>query len=138
MMKFCMLLTTLTLSACSTSISNSGPASAVPDNALHKVWQVLQINQTPPPTKLSVEFRRDGSFSTHGGCNRLFTGYTQNGNRLKFDSAMSTLMACAADSRLMETDDLAGEAVQHTRSYRIQNNRLELLDENGHVLLQAE
>lgn len=137
-MKFCLLLITLTLSACSTSVSNSGPASAVSDNALYKVWQVLQINQAPPPTNLSVEFRRDGSFSTHGGCNRLFTGYTQNGSRLKFDSAMSTLRACAADSRLMETDGLAGEAVQHTRSYRIQNNRLELLDENGHVLLQAE
>lgn len=125
------LFTALALSACAAS-----DADSVSGTALHKVWQVSRINQAVPPAAMSLEFRRDGSLSAYGGCNYLLAPYTLNGHNLKFGSAESTLRAC--ETGLMEADDQVGSALDRTRRYRIQNNRLELLDESGEVLLLAE
>lgn len=130
-MKRYFLFTALALSACVASDTDS-----VSEPVLHKVWQVSRINQAAPPAAVSFEFRRDGSFSTYGGCNHLIAPYTLNGHNLTFGNAESTLRAC--ENRPMEADDLVGTVVQQTRRYRIQNDRLELLDESGAVLLQAE
>lgn len=137
-MKRYIILTAFALNACAASVSGGDSTAAnASDNTLHKVWQVRQISQISPPSELSIEFHRNGSFSTHGGCNHLVAHYTLNGNTLKFGKAMSTLIACA-DNRLMKTDNLVDSAVKQTRLYRIQNNHLELLDGQDNILLLAE
>ena len=130
-MKRYFLFTAFALNACVAS-----DADSISEPVLHKVWQVNLINQSAPPAAVSFEFRRDGSFSAYGGCNYLLAPYTLNGHNLKFGNAESTLRAC--ETELMKADDQVGSALERTRRYRIQNDRLELLDESGAVLLQAE
>jgi uncharacterized lipoprotein YbaY/heat shock protein HslJ len=70
-----------------------------------------------------------------GGCNRIAGGYTLAGDRLTFGRTAGTMMACV-DS--MEQERAFLDALSTVARWRIDVQRLELLDERGEVLLRFE
>lgn len=66
-----------------------------------------------------------------GGCNRLMGGYELAGQRLKFAGAGRTMMACASG---MATEDALVKALDATRGWNINGNRLSLRDGEGHTV----
>ena len=71
----------------------------------------------------------------YAGCNNFFGGYTRKGQSLSFDPIGSTRMACGEPQDTMEMRYL--KALSVTRSWRIRNSRLLLLD-NDRVLARFE
>jgi len=70
-----------------------------------------------------------------GGCNRLAGGYTLAGDRITFGRLAGTMMACA-DGMTQERDFL--DALAAVARWRIDGQRLELVDERGDVLVRFE
>jgi len=70
-----------------------------------------------------------------GGCNRIAGGYTLAGDRLTFGRTAGTMMACV-DS--MEQERAFLDALSTVARWRVDGQRLELLDERGEVLLRFE
>lgn len=76
----------------------------------------------------------DGRFGGSAGCNRLLGGYRTDGGSLTMSSQMaSTMMACAPE--LMEQERAVVDAISRASRYRIEGERLEILDADGSVLL---
>jgi heat shock protein HslJ len=73
--------------------------------------------------------------SGSGGCNRLSGGYTLAGDRLTFGRTAGTMMACV-DSMELERGFLDMLAV--VARWRIDGQRLELIDSRGDVLARFE
>ena len=63
-----------------------------------------------------------------GGCNRLMGGYGLQGNTVDFSKIASTQMACVEG---MEQETAFFQVLQGTRTWKIQGDTLELLDESG-------
>lgn len=63
----------------------------------------------------------------HAGCNRLMGGYTLTGEQVRFTSVATTRMYC--EHMAVETALL--QALGATRRWRIQDDRLVLLDAQG-------
>ena len=70
-----------------------------------------------------------------GGCNRLAGGYTLAGERITFGRVAGTMMACPQG---MEQERLFLEALSMVARWRIEGQRLELVDARGEVLLRFE
>ena len=73
--------------------------------------------------------------SGSGGCNRLSGGYTLAGDRLTFGRTAGTMMACV-DSMEMERAFL--DTLSVVARWRIDGQRLELIDSRGDVLARFE
>jgi heat shock protein HslJ len=67
------------------------------------------------------------------GCNRMFGGYSLNGEVLKFDQMGATKMACVEDDR-MQLEGRFFEILSQAARWRITNSALELLDDGGKSL----
>jgi len=70
-----------------------------------------------------------------GGCNRFFSNYKLDGDKLSFGMAGSTMMACPAG---MDTEHKFLGVLPKVKSWRITGQRLELLDAGGHIVAQFE
>jgi copper homeostasis protein (lipoprotein) len=68
-----------------------------------------------------------------GGCNRIVGGYKLDGDRLTFGRAAATLMACPQG---MEQERAFLDTLSSAARWRIDGQRMELLDEAGVVLAQ--
>ena len=68
------------------------------------------------------------------GCNRLVGGYSTDGSKLRIDPDMATtMMACPPP--LMEQDRAVSEAIGQAASYRIDGDRLTILNASGETVL---
>ena len=70
-----------------------------------------------------------------GGCNRLAGGYTLAGERITFGRTAGTMMACAEG---MEQERAFLDALAVVARWRVDGQRLELIDERGDVLARFE
>jgi copper homeostasis protein (lipoprotein) len=70
-----------------------------------------------------------------GGCNRLSGNYTLDGDRLTFARAAGTLMACRDG---MEQERVLLDTLPQVARWRIEGQRLTLLDERGTPLLRFD
>jgi heat shock protein HslJ len=70
-----------------------------------------------------------------GGCNRLSGSYTLDGERLTFGRAAGTMMACRDG---MEQERAFLDALSAVTGWRVEGQRLLLLDGAGAPLLQFE
>ena len=70
-----------------------------------------------------------------GGCNRLMGSYTLEGERLSFSQMAGTMMACPAG---METERAFLDVLTTVARWRIDSQRLELLDARGDVVAEFE
>jgi copper homeostasis protein (lipoprotein) len=69
-----------------------------------------------------------------GGCNRIVGGYESGPVTLRFGRLISTQLACTS----MGIETAFFRALNDTRRYRVQGRSLELLDDNGRVLVSLE
>ncbi len=71
----------------------------------------------------------------YGGCNRLLGSYSLSGDSLTFSQMAGTMMACDEG---MEYEQAFHDALGKVASWRIDGERLELLDGNGTAVAQFE
>jgi len=76
-----------------------------------------------------------GRVSGSGGCNRLAGAYQIAGDKLTFGPIAGTRMACAEG---MSVEDALGAALGSTAAFRIDRDRLDLLDAGGALLATFE
>jgi putative lipoprotein len=120
-------------------VSGSSAQADSGSAALRKTyWKLVRIGErsiTPADQQQEAHlvFQEDGRVTGSGGCNRLSGGYTLDGNSLSFTGVASTRMACM---RGMETESSFLAALEHVQSWKISNGQLELVDEDGKMLLR--
>jgi heat shock protein HslJ len=78
---------------------------------------------------LSVSFERGGRASGHSGVNRFGASVRVEGDRLSFGQAIATRMAGPPEAMALEADFLG--RLQRVAGWRIDGERLELLDDRG-------
>lgn len=110
-------------------------AAAVPLRETY--WKLVQLGDKPitgadQQQEAHLIFQTENSRVTgSGGCNRLTGSYTLSGHSLRFGAVAATRMACM---RGMETEGNFLAALEQVRSWKITNQQLDLLDENGKLL----
>lgn len=87
----------------------------------------VQAGRVPQITLRSADGR--DAWSATVGCNRMSGGLSVNGDRIEFKAGMSTLMACPPPLDALEKQ--LGRSLIASTHWRIQGNRLELLDDAG-------
>jgi putative lipoprotein len=85
----------------------------------------------------TLVFGTDGKVSGRAGCNQYGGKATLNGASLIMDQVFSTKMACTAPA-LMDQETRFLEALQATRSYRMEGPKLVLLDGAGTARLRFD
>jgi len=68
-----------------------------------------------------------------GGCNRMFGGYSLNGDELKFEQVGATKMACLDPSR-MRLEQSYFDMLSRVARWKITDSSLALLDTEGATL----
>jgi heat shock protein HslJ len=99
-------------------------------------WVLASLNGERPlkDTQITLAFK-DGVAGGFGGCNAYGAQYTTEGDALSIDPIESTAQACLAPEGVMEQESAYLDAVWTVDSYRVADDRLELLDESGEVKL---
>ncbi len=88
-------------------------------------------SRTVPSLQLSSEGRVAGS----DGCNRLVGSYTLNNDRIGFGALATSRMSCSA---MNGRDANFQRAVTETAQWRISGSQLQLLAEDGRLLLRLQ
>jgi putative lipoprotein len=94
-------------------------------------WVAREIGGQPAAAahRAEITFDPQGRAYGTGGCNRFTGGVTLSGASLRFGAMAQTNMACEEAAMAQEARFHA--ALAATRSYRIEDGRLLLLDEGG-------
>ena len=123
---FPILLVTLALSACVKVAKNIKAQSPLASLAGSE-WG-LEGSST---SDQFVAFKDGGEVIGHGGCNRFFGSYDQNGDDLKFGPLASTKMACPN----LDEEQAFMSALQSARQIEATHLRLVLKGETGEPVL---
>ena len=81
----------------------------------------------------TIRFGSDGRLSANTGCNSAGATYTADNGRLTMGDMMLTKRACI-DTPGNQVESAFVRAIGATRSYRVANDQLELLDGDGGVV----
>ena len=84
---------------------------------------------------LTAVFSPDGNVSGNAGCNSYGAGYRLFGMSLTIDAPISTKMYCEEPEGIMKQESTYLNLLTSVAGYRIDGDRLELLDEAGETLL---
>ncbi|HEY7470765.1 MAG TPA: META domain-containing protein [Gemmatimonadota bacterium] len=131
MLRYAVILSPLVLlSAC----------SGAPAELAGSRWTLTQLGDAPvatadPERVPYLIFESAGRVGGHGGCNQFGGDYAIEGSTIAITGTVATLMACT-DGMATEKGFLA--ALESARSYRIEGQRLDLLDANGALLARFE
>ena len=96
-------------------------------------WIIESINEEPLNVQVFIKLDEDNRLSGFAGCNRFFSDFTSGENQLKFGLVGSTKMMCPD----METEKLVFSVIDRTRTYKIKEDTLQLLDEKKQLLAKA-
>jgi heat shock protein HslJ len=77
----------------------------------------------------------DGNVGGNAGCNSYGAGYRIDGAELSIEPPISTKMYCGEPEGVMEQENRYLNLLESVAGYRIDGNRLDLLDEGGATLL---
>ncbi len=97
-------------------------------------WHITRIGRHP--ANGSLEFKANHHVHASFGCNTLSGNFSHQGQNLQIGELTTTLMLCPPNVQAQE--ERLSAAFARTAAYRINGNKLELLDRRQHVLLQAE
>lgn len=97
-------------------------------------WRITRIGRHA--ANGSLEFNANNRMNASFGCNSLSGHFSHQGQNLQIGELATTLMLCPPNVQVQE--ERLSAAFARTAAYRINGNRLELLDRRQHVLLQAE
>lgn len=138
----------LTLAACaplpSTTPAGQGSAGAVatvvtvvaaPHPLIGSTWILTSLAGQPPlpGSHLTVTFAQS-KFSGFGGCNHFGGRYGVEGNYVRPDTIQRTLEGCLGEG-ILEQERAYVDAVQAGGQFRLDGDRLEILDQAGQVKL---
>ncbi|WP_026927439.1 META domain-containing protein [Granulicoccus phenolivorans] len=97
-------------------------------------WELTELHQAPPVagTSITAAFTTE-QISGSAGCNRYFGPVALGVGTISVSDALATtLMAC--DGPVMDQEYAYLAAVRDARAYRLDGDRLTLLDGSGHAL----
>ncbi len=96
-------------------------------------WQLVEMKGTKLPLHvlITLSFEK-GQAGGSGACNSYGSEYTQDGAKLSFGQIVSTLMYCDG---VMDYEMGYTDALGTVESFRLEGDRLSLLDESGAVVL---
>jgi len=77
----------------------------------------------------------DGNVGGSAGCNSYGAGYQADGTNLTIEPPISTKMYCSEPEGIMEQENRYLNLLESAAGYRIDGNRLDLLDDSGATLL---
>ncbi len=121
------LLLTGTLLAC----TSTAKQPAGPEGSWHiRHWQ----GQVALPATAELVLS-DGQLRLYFGCNRLSSRFQTQATHLRLAPLVATKMACEPD--LMAAEQQAGVLLAATTAYRRHGERLQLLDPQHQVLIEA-
>jgi heat shock protein HslJ len=80
----------------------------------------------PPISAPLLTFSEDGGLYGSGGCNRIMSGFTSEGNTIAIDEIASSMMYCDG---LMELEDRFNRGLAQVSRFEISGDRLVLSDE---------
>jgi putative lipoprotein len=109
-----------------------GGANGDPLN--NTIWELYSMGQYSPipGSTLTIQFE-DGQVSGNGGCNSFGGEYRVNGDKLKLEKLMSTLMACA-DPAMMEQETIFMQALGEAQRFEIMDGQLQIFGSDGEAL----
>ena len=93
------------------------------------------ISSVIPGTTITAKFTDDSKITGSAGCNHYGGEYLLDGANLSVSSLFSTLMYCGEPGGVMEQEARYLGLFDSVTGYRIDGDRLDLLDEVGKVLL---
>lgn len=126
------LMLPLTLTACGVGGAAGSAAS------LEGEWTLLTLNGAPLLTGSTINATfEDGKITGYSGCNSYGGAYTVKGSGLQFREIAITLVACLQDG-VMDQEQAYMKALSNVTKFRLDGNRLELLDKSGTMLLAYE
>jgi heat shock protein HslJ len=123
------------------SPAQSGPRAQTQQTGLvGTYWKLVGLADVksvglPGAREPHLVFQASGAVTGSDGCNSIRSGYTWSQESLKLNVIMATLAACTLPERL---DRRFREALVITRSWKITDGELTLLDEQGAVLARFE
>jgi heat shock protein HslJ len=83
-------------------------------------------------SEITAEFdSAEGTVSGSAGCNHYFGSYEVDGEAITFGLLGSTLMACLEPEGIMQQEQAYLAALASAATYRIEGNKLELIDADG-------
>jgi len=101
-------------------------------------WELISYNNGKEAvvsvitgTRLTAMFGEDGIMAGSAGCNNYSAGFETDADNIVIGPAVSTEMFCADPEGIMEQEMLYLAALQNATTYRIDSDRLELLDASG-------
>ena len=98
-------------------------------------WRVKMVGELQVAEGLEVTMKfEDGRISGKASCNGYGAGYTQDGSKLSFGLAESTLMYCDGEG-VMDTEQAFLGGLEKVRSFQFEMGNLVLLDENGALVM---
>ena len=80
----------------------------------------------PPASAPLLSFSEDGGLAGSGGCNRIMSGYTIEGNTISINEFASSMMYCDG---LMDLEDRFTAGLEQVSRYEITGDRLVLSDD---------
>ena len=86
-------------------------------------------------TTITAAFAPDGNVTGSAGCNRYFAAYEVSGSTMTIGPAGSTKMYCGEPEGIMEQESRYLSLLESVAGYRIDDDRLDLLNETGKALL---
>ncbi|WP_214021371.1 META domain-containing protein [Methanoculleus sp.] len=86
-------------------------------------------------TTITATFSSDGNVTGNAGCNSYGAGYRLDGTSISIEPPISTKMNCNRPEGIMEQENRYLNLVASAAGYRIDGDRLDLLDEAGKTLL---
>jgi len=122
------------------SLAAAGAAYAgEPDALADKRWQLTELAGeafTPKPTGgTEIVFRSNGKLAGYAFCNSLFSSYTSESGQLAIKPIGVTMRACV-DPADNDREQVFLKALRDARGWRVEGDRLTLLDGAGTVLLR--
>lgn len=133
----CLLAVALAGVACSPTTTTTTPAGSLP--LLDTYWKLVQLGGEPvaeSQREPHLLFAGDTSRATgSGGCNGIMGGFELKGDSLRLGQMVSTMMACPQG---MEQEYQFLEALKTVVGYRVEGDRLALLDDGGVAVARFE
>jgi putative lipoprotein len=125
-------------------LKRAAAAPAADSALMNTPWKILSIAGEPPqgvegkrrPQLILKDENGRATWSATIGCNQMSGGLEVTGDRIEFKAGMATLMACPPPLDVLEKQ--LGQSLMASTHWRIQGDRLELLDDAGRQTFLCE
>jgi heat shock protein HslJ len=97
-------------------------------------WQLYSIGQYSPipGSKITLRFE-NGQASGNAGCNSYGGNYQVNGDQVRFEQLVSTLMACA-DQSVMDQESAYLKFLGEAQRFEVSEGQLQIYRSDGEAL----